>query len=578
MSEDEFFLRPGRIGARGGARGGAGPRTFIGVALVAARRAGGQQRRGPVSTSTFGRGRAASLRARQGLGPRGRGAVIKARVVRRGGRGGGLSVHIDYLQREGVTETGERGRLFDAQGEAADGKAFAERCADDRHHFRFIVSPDDADQLADLKAYTRDLMGQAERDLGGRLDWVAVDHWNTGHPHIHVLVRGRGEDGADLVISRDYIREGLRARASQLVTLELGPRTEADLRRAWDQQVGADHWTSLDRSLTAQISEADGLVDLRPPVLGRPDALRVAQIARVRRLETLGLAEEVRAGRWRLDPEAQATLKAIGQSRDIIARINRALGPTVQTRDPSSFVVEASPGQGLVGRLAGRGLHDELTGAGYVVVDGLDGRVHHVRGADLDQAAELNPGAIVELQAVDGGRGLRSVRLVVRSDLDLAAQVQAQGATWLDRQLVGPRPAGLGLGGFADDVRQALSDRIDHLESQGLARRRNGQVIFARDLLATLKDRELASTISRLEQASGLTHQPLTGDDPVAGVYRQRLNLASGRFAMIETGLGFSLVPWRPDMDRHLGREITGVPTPGGGMTWSPGHRRGLTR
>ena len=428
MSEDEFFLRPGRIGDRGSARGGAGPRTFIGVALVAARRAGGLQRLGPVSASTFGRGRGASLRA------------------------------------------------------------------------------------------------------------------------------------------------------SQLATLELGPRTDADLLRAWDQQVGAEHWTSLDKSLTAQISETDGLVDLRPPVLGRPDARRVAEVARVRRLETLGLAEEVRPGRWRLDPEAQVTLKALGQSRDIIARINRALGPTVQTRDPSSFVIEASPGQGLVGRLAGRGLHDELTGAGYVVVDGLDGRVHHVRGADLDQAAALKPGAIVELQAIDGGRGLRSIRLMVRSDLDLADQVQAQGATWLDRQLVGARPAGLGAGGFADDVRQALSDRIDHLESQGLARRRGAQVIFARDLLATLKEQELASTISRLEQASGLTHQPLTGDDPVTGVYRQRLNLASGRFAMIETGLGFSLVPWRPDMDRYLGREITGVPAPGGGMTWSPGPRRGLTR
>jgi len=574
MSEDDFFLRPGRIGARDG----AGPRTFVGVALVAARRAGGLQRRGPVSTSTFGRGRAASLRARQGLGPRVRGAVIKARVVRRGGRGGGLSVHIDYLQREGVTTSGERGRLFDAQGEAADGRAFAERCAEDRHHFRFIVSPDDADQLADLKAYTRDLMAQAERDLGGRLDSGGggpLEHRPSPHP---CPGPGRGEDGADLVISRDYIREGFRARASQLVTLELGPRTDADLRRAWDQQVGADHWTSLDRSLTAQISETDGLVDLRPPLIGQSDAMRVAQVARVRRLETLGLADEIRPGRWRLDPEAEATLKALGQSRDIIARIHRALGPTVQTRDPSSLVVEASPGQGLVGRLAGRGLHDELSGSGYVVIDGLDGRVHHVRGVDLDQAAELRPGAIVELQAPEGGRGAGQIRLRVRSDHDLADQVHAVGATWLDRQLVGPRPVALGVGGFAEDVRQALSDRVDHLEGQGLVRRRGAQVIFARDLLATLKERELAATISRLEQASGLIHQPLIGDEAVTGVYRQRLNLASRRFAMIETGLGFSLVPWRPEMERHLGKEIAGVPAPGGGLTWSLGPRRGLSR
>jgi type IV secretory pathway VirD2 relaxase len=94
--------------------------------------------------------------------------------------------------------------LFDAECDSADHRAFAGRCTDDRHHFRFIVSPDDAEQLSDLKGFTRDLMRQAERDLGTKLDWVAVDHWNTQHPHIHVIIRGATDDGHDLVISRDY--------------------------------------------------------------------------------------------------------------------------------------------------------------------------------------------------------------------------------------------------------------------------------------------------------------------------------------------------------------------------------------
>lgn len=94
----------------------------------------------------------------------------------------------------------------------------------DRHHFRFIVSPDDA-ELSDLKTFTRDLMAQAQRDLGSRLDWVAVDHWNTEHPHVHIIVRAGADDGQDLVISRDYIKEGMRARAEALVTRELGLRS-----------------------------------------------------------------------------------------------------------------------------------------------------------------------------------------------------------------------------------------------------------------------------------------------------------------------------------------------------------------
>ena len=104
---------------------------------------------------------------------------------------------------------------------------FAERCEEDRHHFRFTVSPEDAARMSDLRAFTRELMVEAERDLGTKLDWVAVDHWNTDNPHVHVLVRGRGDDGKDLVISRDYISRGLRARAADRVTLELGPPQRA---------------------------------------------------------------------------------------------------------------------------------------------------------------------------------------------------------------------------------------------------------------------------------------------------------------------------------------------------------------
>jgi hypothetical protein len=112
-------------------------------------------RTSPRRGSTFGRGRAASLAASRLLGSRARGAIVKARVVRRLRSPGALRAHVGYLQRDGVTRDGERGRLFDAAGDEADGRAFAESCKDDRHHFRFIVSPDDAAELQDLRSYNR---------------------------------------------------------------------------------------------------------------------------------------------------------------------------------------------------------------------------------------------------------------------------------------------------------------------------------------------------------------------------------------------------------------------------------------
>ena len=191
--DDDLRVRIGRIRDRGSARHA---KPFIAQALAAAEKAGGLHRRSgrSVRSTAFGRGRAASIAAARLMTNRTRSVTVKARIVRQRARGAALSAHLAYLRREGVTKDGAAGRLFDAEHDDADHRAFAPRCEGDRHHFRFIVSPEDADQLSDLKAFTRDLMAQAERDLGAQLDWVGVDHWNTNNPHIHVIVRGKGDN------------------------------------------------------------------------------------------------------------------------------------------------------------------------------------------------------------------------------------------------------------------------------------------------------------------------------------------------------------------------------------------------
>ena len=229
--EDEFRIRPGRIRSTSAQRA----RPFIAQALAAAQRAGGSVSRkgaiGPGHRSRFGRGQRASVQANRFITARSRGAVIKARVVRHAGRGAPLATHLGYLRREGVTRDGEKARLFGPGSDDADPKAFSARCEEDRHHFRFIVSPDDAVEMSDLRGFTRELVGQMEKDLGTRLEWIGVDHWNTEHPHVHLIVRGVRDDGENLVISRDYIKEGMRDRARDLITQELGVRTDQDIRR-----------------------------------------------------------------------------------------------------------------------------------------------------------------------------------------------------------------------------------------------------------------------------------------------------------------------------------------------------------
>ena len=348
--DDDLHIRLGRIRSRG-----SRSRPFIAQALAAAEKAGGLAKTGSSRrrSGAFGRGRAASLAASRLLTDRSRGVVVKARVVRHGIKRAPLGAHLNYLQREGVTKDGAAGRMFNAEHDDADHRAFAERCEGDRHHFRFIVSPDDAAELSDLKTLTRDLMAQAQRDLGTKLDWVAVDHWNTEHPHIHVIVRGRADDGRDLVISRDYIREGMRARARDLATRELGPRSELDIQRSLESQIGAERWTRLDQALLREAAANGGIVDLRPKRDQEPNLLHATKIGRMRKLNRLGLARQVGGGQWVLVESAEQTLRQLGERGDIIKRIHRGLSQHGWVRGTWSFVLTGDGGSHAGHRTAG---------------------------------------------------------------------------------------------------------------------------------------------------------------------------------------------------------------------------------
>lgn len=573
--DDDLRVRPGHIRSTRSQRA----KPFIAQALAAAERAGGMACRASSSTSkgAFGRGRAASLAATRGLTDRSRGAVIKARVVRHGAKRTPLAAHLAYLRRDGVTKDGEPARMFGAESDDVDQKAFAERCDDDRHHFRFIVSPDDAIELSNIKAFTRDLMADAERDLGTRLDWTAVDHWNTEHPHVHVIVRGRTDDDKDLVISRDYIREGMRARAQQLLTLELGPRSDREIRHSLEAQIGAERWTKLDRALAREAAARHGVIDLRPEPGQQREEFYTIKIGRLRKLEALGLAHPVGPGQWSLSENAEEELRELGERNDIIKRIHRGLTEKGWERGVSDFVLhsEIEPTQ-AIGRLVTRGLDDELKGSAFVVIDGIDGRAHHVRLSHLDAAGDSATGSIVELRRFEDAAGRSQLAIAVRSDLSIDRQVTAQGATWLDRQLIAKEPLALSEGGFGGEVREAMNARVDHLVKEGFAHRQDQRIIFARDLLDTLRRRELETIVGQLAAETGFAYQSAAEGEHVAGIYRQRITLASGRFAMIDNGLGFQLVPWSPSIEHQLGKQVSGITTPGGGIDWSFGRKRGL--
>jgi type IV secretory pathway VirD2 relaxase len=583
VGDSDLRIRPGRIRSTRASR----PKSFINQLLRAAKKAGhtsGQAAAGKRSAiygrSTFGRGRLAFSHSR--LFSPTRRVVVKARVVRHKGRAfrsAPLTAHLSYLKRDGVTRSGERAEMFDASSDRADGAAFAERCQDDRHHFRLVVSPEDAGDMTDLRAFTRDLAKQMEVDLGTRLDWVAVDHWNTDNPHVHLLVRGVDEEGADLVISRDYISRGLRSRAEELASIELGPKPEHEIRSALEREITAERWTRLDQEIRLAADET-GYIDLRPDNPGSADPeIRRLMIGRLQYLYKMGLAAPAASGEWMVGLEAERNLRDLGMRGDIIKTMHRVFTERGEARGVSDYVIEGGQSTSqIIGRLVNRGLHDDLTGEAYALIDGTDGRVHHVRFRGIEAFEHAPPvDGIVEVRRFgQAGDPRPTVVLATRSDLDLGEQITAKGATWLDHRLVERDPMPLAMGGFGRESRDAMGARAEHLVQESLARREGRRIILQPELLNTLRRRELGEVGARIAADTGLPHVTGASGEHVAGTYRQRLTLASGRFAMIDNGLGFRLVPWSRELEKRLGQHVVGTVKDGGGIEWGFGRKRDL--
>lgn len=576
--ENEFRIRPGR--SRDAGKGSAKKVQRLAVQVKRAASRSGYTRSAPSGksrgggTGRNGRGRHALASIRKVSGQRR--VTVMARVVRHKGahfRAAPLGRHIAYLERDGVTRDGRDASMFDSSSDDANRDAFADACKDDRHHFRFIVSPEDAGEMEDLRTFTRELMGDVARDLDTRLEWVAVDHWNTDNPHIHILVRGVADDGTDLVIDRDYVSAGIRARAEERVTLELGLRSEQEIETALAREVDAERWTSLDRRLAGIAQENAGLVDLRPDPAGDEPINQLLK-GRAARLETLGLAVSEGPAVWTMASDAETVLRDLSVRGDIIKTVHRSMARG--NFDPSRIAIHPEgSGDQIIGRLVERGLHDELTGSAYAVIDGTDGQIHHLRFDTIELTGDSAPGSIVELRSWEDRGGASRLSLSTRSDFALPDQIKARGATWLDRQLVAREPLPLG-NGFGREVKAALTARASFLEAEGMGVTKGNRFQPNAGLIETLRARDLGAAAQSIEARTGQTLSRPPSGEQLSGTYRERVTLSSGRFAMIDDGLGFQLVPWRPALDRYLGKTVTGTVGTGGTIEWSFGKQRGI--
>jgi type IV secretory pathway VirD2 relaxase len=572
---NSFTPKLGRIGWKQGTR----LDRYVNQVMRAAHSAGYQSggRTSSFTGKRMGRGSAFGTLAAAGFYPGGqRRAIVKARISKlKAGDLGAARAHLRYIQRDGVTLEGEPGQLYGPEADEANGTAFLDNCEGDRHQFRLIVSPDDGAELADLKPFIRDFMAKVESDLETKLDWVAVDHYNTGHPHTHIIIRGVDDTGHDLIMTKDYVSHGLRMRARELLTMELGPEEEGSMVFKLAREVDADRFTRLDRALLRHTDGGFLVVSAMPP---QDRATHASHMGRLKKLQNLGLALERQTGVWQISPDIETKLKSLGQRGDIIKTMHRAMRDAGIDRPAGSFAMfdTNKPNNRISGRVAGLGLTDEIKDRHYVVVDGVDGKVHYADVGHMRPEFVPDKGMIVAIEnsASDNNEKQRT-RLRIMSYLNLEKLVEADGATWLDKELLGKSQEKLNQAGFGSEVTSAFAKRRQWLVTQGLGVvSTTGRFQPQPRMLDQLRQRDLRQASQILSKELGIAHAQLGEGDRIDGTFGRSINLASGKYAVIQKSKEFTLVPWRPEMEQFRGKPLYGT-TSSQGINWDWNLKRG---
>jgi len=301
---------------------------------------------------------------------------------------GQWQAHGRYLARESATfENDVKAVGFNRESDGIDIVRQLEgwQGSGDARVFKLIVSPEFGDRV-DLSRLTRGLIEQMEEDLGTDLEWVAVEHHNTEHPHVHIVVRGVRGDGQSLRLSRDYVQQGIRSIAQDLCTRQLGYRTQRDAAEAERREITEERFTSLDRRLLRDAQEisldlgaSHFVVNRNRLQAGSTDTARLHaqhEVARLAVLCRMGLAESVGPNNRCVRRDFDRVLRAMQRSSDR-QRTLAAHGALLSDERLPMEVLDWRQVASVEGRVLVHG-QDEQTGRSYLMLEGTDAKVHFI--------------------------------------------------------------------------------------------------------------------------------------------------------------------------------------------------------
>ena len=472
LLRNDLWMRPHPLGVRGERHPHAPRFWWSGLARRSSRAARRTER---LKTQLERRGALAAGQPRAYL----QRSVVKVSYSRNT-KSASWAAHGRYLARDGAQRPGEKGLGFNADRDDLNlAKLLGGwQKAGDERLFRVIVSPENGARL-DLRDHARELVAQMARDLSTRLEWAAIDHHNTDNPHLHLLIRGRDEQGRPLSIDRGYIQSGIRTRSAEIASRQLGLRAERDMLKARGAAVRREQFTDIDREL---LRRADGKhvvsFDGRQPRGEAARERRAQEIARLKFLTRMGLAHKIDSASWRLAPNLERTLRERQLAIDIIKSRARHRSQMLDKSAPLA-VTRLAPGQELTGRVVGTGLENEARDRRYLMLEGTDGKLHYLRQTPAIIRArgegKIGIGEIVTLEAREFEKDSRKVNYLHVEQHNTLRSMQAnkQIGNRLDLETLKAierdgRIDTRGWTGFAEKWRQAMNDRVPVLEQAGL--------------------------------------------------------------------------------------------------------------
>jgi type IV secretory pathway VirD2 relaxase len=356
------------------------------------------------------------------------------------------------------------------------------QAAGDRRLWKMIISPEFGERV-DLARLTRDLMERVEKDLGIGLDWVAVAHFNTDHPHVHLALRGVGQDGREIHLPREYVKGGIRSIAENLCTWQLGYRTEIDATEAEPREIREKRFTSLDRAIlrTAMAHQESPYSTVSMPIGGRgpqEDALgrmrRQNLIARLGVLERVGLARTSGLGTWNVRNDLAMVLRAMQRAGDRQKTLS-AHGVLISDERLPIEALDFRQTPAVEGRVLVHG-EDEQSGRRYLMLEAVDARVQFIEYAPEMEAArargELRTNAFVRFRRTlaDGKAGLEIQDFGNAEFLLQNGNYFGNKAQQLLRN--GIVPVEEGWGGWLGQYQKALRDAATKIQERPTKRQR----------------------------------------------------------------------------------------------------------